>query len=168
MSLLTVGRGTTLPAFGYWIDQSLGWWGRPDSDEVIRDELARTFPKFDVDETTGEKIPRPQPTGFRRIKDADLPEDRRYRGAWRDRDGAIVHDMPKARALHLDRVRARRAKKLDELDRDWMRAMGQSKKADADAVEAKRQALRDLPTSLGVEKATTIEELKELWPAALG
>jgi hypothetical protein len=158
MSLLTVGRGNNLPALATWInDAAAGWWRRPDSDAVILDELARTFPERD-----GDGVPRPQPVRFRRIADDALPVERTYRGAWAEVDGAIVHDMPRARALHLAMFRRARAERLDELDRNWMRATGQGKKHEADEIENERQRLRDLPATLGVEAAQTVEDLKAL------
>jgi len=128
-------------------------------------ELIKSFPEVAAD--TGERLS--QPVSYRLISDFALPEDRTYRGAWRD-DGAgaqIVHDMGKAREIHLAGVRRARAAKLEGLDRDWMRATGQGKKRDADVIEAKRQALRDLPTTLGVEDAKTIDELKAKWSPLL-
>jgi hypothetical protein len=75
--------------------------------------------------------------------------------------------MTKAMGVHLGAVRAMRAVALDQLDRDWMRATGRSETKEAKRIEAERQALRDLPTTLGVEDASTTEELKARWPASL-
>jgi len=162
MSFLTKGRGASLPEFAEWTEVD-GWWKRDPSDLAILDELARTFPPQDLDGT-----PRPQPIGFRRISDSELPADRTYREAWKDSGETIVHDMPRARVIHLSRVRVARAAKLDQLDRDWMRATGRGDKAGVLEAEDRRQLLRDLPASLDVESAQTVEDLKQRWPALLG
>lgn len=57
--------------------------------------------------------------------------------------------------------------KLDLLDREWMRSVGQGKKADADEIEARRQTLRDLPATLDTDSAATIDELKAKWSPLL-
>lgn len=90
------------------------------------------------------------------------PVDRSYRNAWVDDGQAIVHDMPKARAIHLTRLRKQRDAALDALDGPWMRAMGQDNKAEAARIEAERQALRDMPVTLApaIAAAATLDELK--------
>jgi len=160
VSFLTVGHGSYTPDGGTWIDEREGIWSRPATDANIMSELFRSFPEFDRD--TGER--RPQPKTFRRIADADIPNDRRYRSAWKDDGAAIVHDMPKAREIHLRRIRNARGPRLDQLDRDWNRAYGRGKKRDADAIEAKREELRELPATLAtaLEAAQTIAELEAL------
>jgi len=99
---------------------------------------------------------------------ATLPQDRTFRNAWKD-DGSrkVVHDMPRARAIHMDRIREARAPKLEALDRDWMRATGQGKASEVAQIEVQRQRLRDIPQSLDLSKAQTVDELKTIWPAEL-
>lgn len=164
MSFITVGRGNVLPALATWIDEknAPGWWRREPTDAAILDELCRAFPEKD-----GDGNARPQPARYRRISDSELPSDRSYRAAWADDGKAVVHDMPKARALHLGKVRAARAAKLESLDRDWMKATGQGKKLEADRIEAERQTLRDLPTELKLDEARTVGELKARWSPLL-
>jgi hypothetical protein len=109
-------------------------------------------------------------------KDAELvmlPEDwspadkRAFRSAWILDGNTIDVDMGKAREIHMGRIRIARNRKLDELDRDWMRAAGQKDTKAADAIEAKRQALRDIPQTLDLTKARTPDELKATWPDEL-
>ncbi len=157
MSFVVVGRGNLLPRFASWLDEKNGWWFRASTDEAVRDEMRRAYPEYDLE---GNR--RAQPVSHRRIADQHLPTDRTYRGAWRDDGAAIVHDMPKAREIHLRNLRAKRAAKLEQLDRDWMRATGQGKKQEADKLEQERQKLRDLPASIGVDRANTVDELKAL------
>lgn len=92
--------------------------------------------------------------------------DRTYRDAWKD-DGpgkGIGHDMPKVRTIHLERLRGKRDRKLEELDKTWMRATGQGKKQEADAVEAERQRLRDGPVVWQAQLAVaqTVDEVRRV------
>lgn len=91
-------------------------------------------------------------------------DDTRYHDARIDTGTAIEHDMAKARVIHLNLLRAQRATELVVLDDDWMRAFGQEKPTEVDAIEAQRQALRDMPVDLApqIEAAQTIDELKAI------
>jgi hypothetical protein len=88
--------------------------------------------------------------------------DRDYRDALRDDGKTLAIDMPAARAKHLQLLRHERGAKLDALDREWMRETGRGRTAEADAIEAKREALRNAPADLApaIEAAAGIEELK--------
>lgn len=148
MGFLTEGRGSVLPVGASWKDEAGGWFTRPATDENITLEIARAIPEG--------------VTSWRRISPAELPSDREFRNAWRDEGAAIGHDMAKARELRLAKLRRERVGQLEQLDRDWMRAMGQKRSADADDIEAQRQALRDMPTRVQplLDAAQTVEELK--------
>lgn len=93
-----------------------------------------------------------------------LPQDRAFRNAWRERGGKIEHDMNHVRTIHLDRLREERKGILDQKDREWERAFGQGKIAEASRVEAQRQALRDMPVTLekDFKKAKTVEDIKKI------
>lgn len=145
MSLLVVGRGNVLPSGAAWLED--GWWARPSTDAVVESEIAKA-------NEPGSWV------SWRRLQPGDLQEDRTYRDAWIDTGAAIVHDMPKAREIHRKHLRARRAAAMADLDGQWMRATGQGKKADADAIEAERQKWRDAPADQRIDAAQTIEELK--------
>lgn len=153
MSFVTRGRGNVLPPGATWEDRGRGVWRREPTDESVFHEISR-MPHLDT-------------VSYRRIADADIPPDRTFRDAWEDDGVGIRHNMTKARMLHLDRVRVARERVLSKLDAEWMRAQGQGKKDEADVVEAKRQALRDLPATLGVEDARTPEELAARWSLLL-
>jgi hypothetical protein len=131
---------------------------RTPTDEDISREVSRASACFDR-----EKLP----VTWARIAEHQIPTDRTYRNAWRLRDGEIVTDMDHARRLHLDAIRHARARVLEQLDRDWMRAMGQGKTDEASKLERQRQTLRDLPETLRLEDARTTDELKTFWPAGL-
>jgi hypothetical protein len=82
-------------------------------------------------------------------------------------DGRVAIDMPKARDIWRDRMRAARQPRLDYLDRLFNRAIGQRNETEAAAIEARRQALRDVPADLAIDAAETPAALKKVWPAIL-
>jgi hypothetical protein len=160
LQFYTQTSSPTLPPGAVWLAN--GDWTREPTPENIQAELRRAFPPFD---TFGR--PNPQPVSWHVVPLEALPADRTYRNAWRSDGTHVYHDMPHARTLHLDLVRQARLEKLGELDRAWMRATGQGDVEAAAAVEAERQVLRDLPVTLAVDTANTIEELSALWPKEL-
>jgi hypothetical protein len=83
-----------------------------------------------------------------------------FRNALVDRNGKIEYDIEKARECYREVLRYRRASAMLSLDNQWMRATGQGKKAEADAVEAQRQKWRDAPADPRIDSAQTVEELK--------
>ena len=101
----------------------------------------------------------------------DIPTDRTYRDAWeRDtsrRSAVVKTNMPKARKIHMDKIRRLRDSELEKLDKDWMKALGQNDTAQADRVEGRRQILRDIPQTFDLSTAKTPDELKALWPDGL-
>lgn len=103
------------------------------------------------------------------VKLEGLPTDRSFRNAWVRGGGGMAVDMAKARVIHTDRLRTQRVPVLEELDRQWMRATGQNKVRDAEAIEAKRQALRDIPEKYKsrIDGAKTSEDLLAIKPAEL-
>lgn len=103
-----------------------------------------------------------QPILWRRIDDGDLPTDRSFRGAWSDNGKAIVHDMPKARDIQRERIRALRAPLLAGLDAEYQRADEAEDKAAKRAVALRKQALRDAPSDPRIDSADTIEQLKAI------
>jgi len=124
---------------------------REPTDEAIGIEIMRSA--FDS-----------EPVSWRRISAGDVPREREFRSAWTDDGRVIVHDLSRARSIHLVRLRAERDERLRLLDSDWMRATGQRRAGEADGIEAQRQALRDMPTTLApaLSAAQTIAELKAI------
>ncbi len=94
---------------------------------------------------------------------ADLPahgDNGEYRAA-RKLDGtAIVIDMPKARELHRNRIRAARLPLMEALDVEQKRALVARDDAKVAEIEAKLQTLRDAPADPAIEAAATVDELK--------
>ncbi len=98
---------------------------------------------------------------------AAVPEDRTFRNAW-ERGGATVRvSMPKARAIHMGRIRAARAPELTRLDVESLRAIEAGDQAGMTAIASQKQRLRDLPQTFDLTAAKTPEELKASWPADL-
>ena len=108
-------------------------------------------------------------TSWRIINDAEVPPDRTFRDAWTDSGVEISEHMGKARAIHLARLRRARDRKLNAPDKAWMRASGQGNEAEVAAIEAQRQALRDLPQTVAaaLTAAKDRQDLKAVWPANL-
>ena len=103
---------------------------------------------------------------WRRIVEADVPAKRDFRNAWTMQGDAIGHDMGKARAMHMERLRYARGVALSETDNDMRRAEEQGKQAEVAVLKAKRQALRDLPAThaAAIEAASTVDELRAINP----
>ena len=71
-------------------------------------------------------------------------------------DMAIIIDIAKAKDITKDRLRAERKPKLEALDVEQMKVLGDQ---DAiNAIDGLKQQLRDAPTQ--VDNLTTVEELK--------
>ena len=102
------------------------------------------------------------------VKDNEIPQDRAFRNAWCCNGKAIEHDMGKAREIHRDRLRAKRADKMAELDVAYMRADEAGDAAAKSAIAAKKQALRDVTDHPDIEAAKTSSDLKKVWPEGLG
>ena len=90
----------------------------------------------------------------------------RFRDCWRLDGQAIKVDMALARAQRLAEIRAARNVRFAALDAEWMRAIGQKRTAEADAIEAKRQVLRDVPQACAplLDACATADELIVLEP----
>lgn len=163
MGFMLRNMSPTLPIGAQWEDGTgkSGVWVRPATDANIFAEITKALPAFDQ---LG--MPKPQPVSYKVVAHSDVPTDRTYRNAWTHDGTKFDHDMTKAKAIHLAHIRHVRTELLTELDKDWMRAMGQNKKSDVDAIETQRQALRDA-TAIDLSSATTIEQLKALWPVDL-
>lgn len=96
-----------------------------------------------------------------------LPADKTFRGAWVFKDGAIVHDVERARAIHLARLRALRTPMLVALDGQELVASRRGDTAAVNAIRTKKQALCDAPADPAIAAAATVEALKAVWPEGL-
>lgn len=88
----------------------------------------------------------------------------RFRGSWRWSGSSVQVDMPLARVQRMAEIRAERDSRFPTLDAEWMRATGQKKTAEADAIEVKRQTLRDIPAKVNLSTLSTPEDLEAYEP----
>ena len=73
----------------------------------------------------------------------------------------VTIDMTKAKAIHKDKIREARVKKLAELDVDFQRALETG--ASTTDIVTKKQALRDAPADSAIDAATDVAGLKAQW-----
>lgn len=128
------------------------------SDEQLEAEAARAIKNLGGDP---DLIPW-------QIVDADtLPKDRTFRAALRVVEGKFTVDMDHARQIHMGRIRLIRNAALTALDVETMKAIGKGDNVSRDFIESQKQALRNIPQTIDLSKATTPDELKAIWPEEL-
>jgi len=101
---------------------------------------------------------------IREIARSEVPTDRTFRNAWK---ADLTVDMPKAREIHRDTLRALRAPKLAALDVEYQIADERGDAAAKAAVAVRKQALRDVTDDPAINAATTPAALKRVIQAAL-
>lgn len=131
-------------------------WTREASDANIEVELVKS----------GQDLTK---ISWRRIDRADIPASRDFRNSWRNNGGKLAVDMPLARADHMAKIRRRRDRVLIRKDAEWLREFSRGNQVAADAIEAERQVLRDIPATIQstIDAATAPDTLKAVWPTAL-
>ena len=98
---------------------------------------------------------------------SDLPTSRAFREAWECQGFAVAVNMPKAREIHMVRIRASRDRALTRLDGEFQRALEADDKTRQREVAGQKQTLRDLPQTFDLSGAETPEALEALWPEGL-
>lgn len=98
------------------------------------------------------------------VDEGAIPSDRTFRNAWK---ADLTVDMPVAREIHRDRLRAMRAPLMASLDTEYMRADELGDTTEKQRIAARKQALRDVTADPAIEAAGTPEALKAAIPAAL-
>ena len=89
-------------------------------------------------------------------------------GAWEmDVDGHPKVNIPKARIIHMDRIRIVRDEELRRLDVEYMRANEIRDQIEKDRIATLKQTLRDIPQTFDLSIHTTPEELDAAWPTEL-
>jgi len=79
----------------------------------------------------------------------------------------VVINMPKARGIQMDKIRAVRNKELAKKDIEFMKAL-EADDGSSTAIAAEKQMLRDLPATFDITTdAGTPELLKAKWPTEL-
>lgn len=101
------------------------------------------------------------------VEESAIPADRTFRLAWKASGSAVVHDMEKARHLHRENMRSQRKPKLELLDVKVLCALEKGDISTLPSLVAEKQVLRDVTATPGIEAASTIEELKAVWPDCL-
>lgn len=109
----------------------------------------------------------PEGAIFKDIDILSIPNDRTFRGAWELTGDVVSVNMPKARVIHMDRIRILRNKKLKDLDVDYIMALETSDQANMSEIAALKKILRDIPQAFDLSVAKTPEELKTLMPEEL-
>ena len=95
------------------------------------------------------------------IDETAIPE-RSFRNAWEWNNGIQVN-MPKARVVHMDKIRRVRNDELEKLDISFMRAIEAGDAAEQTSITNQKQALRDIPQELDLEVFATPEDLHASW-----
>ena len=107
-------------------------------------------------------------TNIIEVDEKDIPTDRTFRDAWKQgASGILLVDMPKAREIHMNRIRAARALTFKRLDLEYMRADEAGDGDEKIKVAIKKQVLRDLPKTFKLEIYGTPDALKAAWPPEL-
>lgn len=122
----------------------------PVGDAKIEDIVARmSFPGF-------------TPVKWKEIDPASVPTDREFRNAWTYNGKRFDHDIEKAREVHKDNLRARRAKLFERLDLEVSVATARGDSAEAARLENRRQKLRDITKDPRIASAKSIADLRKI------
>jgi len=86
---------------------------------------------------------------------------------WEWSGDAAVVNMPKARGIHMNRIRLVRNAELVKKDVEFMRAL-EADNGSHTAIAAEKQVLRNIPQTFDLTtEHDTPEELKQKWPEGL-
>lgn len=107
----------------------------------------------------------PDGADFSVVQVDEIPSDRTFRDAWIKNIDKIQVDMPKARVIHMDRIRRVRDRELKETDVLVTREMEAG--GVTAGLKAKRQELRNIPQTFNLDIHQTPESLKNAWPNGL-
>lgn len=75
-------------------------------------------------------------------------------------------NLNKAKEIHRDYLRAARQPLLESLDVAFVRALEQGQ--DTAPIADQKQQLRDVTADPAIAAASTVDELKQVWPDVLG
>ncbi len=87
--------------------------------------------------------------------------------AWEWKDEKVQPNMPKARVIHMDRIRSKRDAALAALDVPFMMASERNDQEAVSKIATQKQKLRDIPQKYDLSVFKTPEELKAAWPKEL-
>jgi len=100
------------------------------------------------------------------MPETDMPSDRTFREAWECPGGVIKVNMPKARGIHMDRIRVVRNAELAAKDITFMRAVEAGDASAQSTIATQKQTLRDIPQTFDLT-TDNAEQLKAKWPTEL-
>lgn len=118
-----------------------------------------------VEQIAEKDVPKGVPYSI--VDESEMPLDRVFRDAWSLSDGRVLVDMPRAREIHRQRLRAIRKPLLESLDADFMRAVENGDQAGQKAVATMKRSLRDITAHPGIDAAKTPEELSAAIPGPI-
>ena len=111
----------------------------------------------------------PANTPYRIVTTAEFPQDILFRDAWTfnedEEEPVFSIDMPKARDIHRNYIRAARKPLLEQLDIDFMQALEAA--TSTTEIVATKQALRDAPADPAITAAQDLTDLKAQWDTEL-
>lgn len=84
-----------------------------------------------------------------------------------DADGNIEIDMSKAKKIFMQQLRHKRNKTLIHLDQEYCKAHDNKNQEKLSKIDVKKQILRDLPSTINVSDAMTIQDLENFWPTEM-
>ena len=94
-------------------------------------------------------------------------EDRTFRDAWEWKASSVKVNMPKARAIHMEKIRKVRNEELAKLDIPYMRAVEDGDTTAQSTIKEKKQVLRDIPANFKLSSYKTPEKLAAAFPSEL-
>ena len=101
------------------------------------------------------------------VDDSIIPVDRTFRNALIQNGASVIHDMPKCRDIHRDKLRELRRPLFAENDIAIRDAQVDGDSAKLAAAIARRNALRDVTADPRIDAAQTPEALKAVMPEVL-
>lgn len=117
--------------------------------------------EIEAEQRAWDKLPK-DAINPRFVDEAEIPTNRSFRNAWRDDGGKIDHDMAKAREIYKNKLREVRAKKLIDLDVQYMSADEIGDASNKQAIAAKKQILRDITTHPSIDSAKTVSDFLDV------
>ena len=107
---------------------------------------------------------------YRVISSSDIPtgDARIFRDAWEDTGSVVQVNLPKARIIHMDRIRLARNEELARKDITFMRAVETGDTSAQSTVATEKQVLRDIPATFNITTGVTTPALLQAkWPTEL-
>ena len=125
------------------------------------------------DETEAELLSRvalkaiPAGISYLEVEAIQIPTERNFRDAWECPTGVIEVNMPKARLIHMDRIRRVRDIELERESGSKLRQPTESEALFTSERQARLRALRDIPQTFDLAGYTTPEALEAAWPVEI-